>query len=152
MTVPAKIDDLSSLERIAALLDARGESRDAIARAVGVAPATISKWRGRGPYRAEVARWRSRDIALIEEILERVRVEIAAAGVEAVSTLRTALGATRGKHPDWKVRLDAASAILSKVPMQSPADGPEARALAAVTLVIRRDGTEIEIEGEAVEV
>ena len=145
---------LSPALMMAAFLEARGETRGKIAQVVEVDPATISRWRNRDDYRAEVEKWTSREIELVDNMVLRIRSEIASLGVDMVATLRLALMAERSDgSPNWSVRMDAVREIAKLIGVrvldgeQADGDG-SARALAAVTLHIHRGDGRLDISEE----
>jgi len=149
------VTELNTEQRIGAFLDAQGREREEIATSVGVTTTTVSRWRAQDEYKKEVDKWREHETALVERIVARVHAELAGAGAKSVERLVEALDATKTNgDPMWNVRLDAAKAILARIPpVQGEKDGSGARALAAVTLIVRRDGESFQvIEGEATEV
>ena len=148
---------LTPERRIAAFLDAQGESRQAIGDAVGVNQATVSRWRGEVMYQAEVERWSAHELELIERMVTRIHSEVAYAGIEALAILREALHAEdKNGSPLWGTRLNAAREILAKGGVRVGGEetthaGVTTAAAAAVMLVVRKDGDKMVIEGEATE-
>ena len=135
------VSSLRPEQRIAAFLDSKGEKREHIAGAVGVNVGTLSRWRAEEAYQTEVAKWASHDLELVTRIVERAKAEIAHAAVRSIETLVAALDAEKKNgEPLWGIRLEAAGMILNKVPLiAEEGNRGDARALAAVTLVVRRD-------------
>ena len=136
-------------KRFAAMLEARGDSRKEIANTVGVAAETISRGRADDAYKAEVERWAERQSDTERRLVERLQLERAEAAIATIVLLREGLEALDADgNPFWWARLKAAERIRDWVPLTTGKGAAEndARALAAVTLVIRREGDVVEAD------
>ncbi len=126
----------SARARQAAFLQAQGRSRKETAEIVGVAPETISVWKRHPQWREEVERWRELAEAPLDRQQLRLKLESAAATIEALEQLRLIMdSATKwvrtsaggSEESDWSTQLKACRLVFAATAAmilggQAPAD------------------------------
>jgi len=148
---------------MAAFFDAMGRPREEIADLVNVATATISKWRAKPAYKAEVERWQEQHLGNALDLVRRVKLEMLDAGLASSRTLRDLLeAADQDGEPLHGVRLKAAESLQATAleilkftaaaeTAAAAASNPAAVAAGAtVTVIVKGDEIVIE-EAQVVE-
>lgn len=149
--VASRPQGLTSSDKAAALLDAHGHSRAAIASALDLSTSTIARLRRHPDYQAEVAKFKELGVDSIRPIVNRVNGEIMEGVSKAVRTLEDMLDATdESGNPLYAVREGAAKLLIDagikitgpSVAAQAQGEGGAVRPpSAAITFNIKSDGT-----------
>jgi hypothetical protein len=100
----------------AAILDAAGYDREQISGVIGCAIRTLAEWRREDEYKAEVEKYRTREVDSLEPVVNILKSRLVSVGVQAVETLAELLSSE-----DEYVRLSATKAALDHMKLVSPA-------------------------------
>lgn len=139
-----------------AFMEAQGMRAKDIATTLDVRQGTVSEWRRRDDYKAEVEKWRNHELERLSDIMVALKLEVLDLVHEAIPKLREALNAVDEEGaPLWRVRMEAMRILFDKVKVEEQKQATEGATASASVIIVQRptsnpDDVRI-LEGEVVE-